>query len=167
MVPKLFGFPLWYGKIKRRQAKKYLNSYSYSTLWFARNKPQFAGMSIGDVVNTCDGFNHKIHDLIPQYIRRGNGYILVDIDMVINEFGGMCSLTNCGISTGKSREYIESSYAWFLDSWLFGGAGATWYGGLDNPRYQKEISRLTNRYDTIKSGAHICDERGFLLKEYA
>lgn len=163
-IPTLFGVPLWKGKIKARLAKKYLNGSPIG--WFLKreNHYRFKDLKIGDLVNDCSGRNGEILEITPEYCNTRIGQILYDIDLLTTNAG--CSLIHCGIEVGISREQVEQRFIVFMDDWFFGEDGKIWYGGLDNPKYQDEINLAKKKYEVIKNGGHITDERGCLLEEF-
>ncbi len=114
-IPVVFGFPLWYGNIKRRVAKKYINSYSIA--WTLKDKC-FANYKVGDIINDCSGKNIRIAKMEPEYLYRAGGFVLLDI-IFVNEKGGCCSFKSCGIEEPKSREIIENNYIKYMDEWFF------------------------------------------------
>jgi hypothetical protein len=162
-IPLVFGYPLWFGNIKRRVAKKYLNRWSLGRLVKHRGK-MLASLDIGDLINDCTGFNGEIVSIDPSYRRIAGGYVLVDIDLATANTG--CSLVSCGVTEERPREEIEAATLSFLQEWTLGGQGAIWYGGADNPEYKEKMDHARWLVDILKSGGHITDERGRKLKEY-
>lgn len=155
MIPTLFGYPLWYGKVKNRRAKKILVKNQFYHILKAQ--PAFSNMKIGDVVNTCDGFNHKIYNIIPEYQQIGKGFYLINIDLVIDDQGKTCSLGFCGIAPAYSRDKIESNY--FSHYKEFQRKIET------DENYQGHFlsERVKNRIAILENGGHICDDYGFVL----
>ena len=110
--PKILNCPLWYGKIRRRVAKKHLPKCFRDKFWVA----SLANLKEGDMINDCSGYNVKIFKIEPIYKRVGkNGQVLVDIDITVNEWGGSCSLRSCGIIPALSREMIVQRMKKFID----------------------------------------------------
>lgn len=97
MKYKIFGFNLWHGKIKNRLAKKYLNK-QYSMLTILKANPHFANMGVGDMINDCSERNVVIRNIVPEYTKLNNGYILIGLDFVVNEQGKVCCMPGCGIT---------------------------------------------------------------------
>jgi hypothetical protein len=162
-VPTIFGCPLWLGKIKRRVAKKYLNRWSIGYQLRKRGK-LIATLDIGDLINDCSGFNGTIIEIDPMYRRVAGGDVLVDVDLTTSNTG--CSLTSCGVTEEQPREVVEANHLSFLENWFFGEPGKVWFGGLDNPEHKDKIDRAKRKLDILKSGGHITDERGRILKEF-
>jgi hypothetical protein len=163
-IPTLFSVPLWKGRIKTRVVKKYLNSWPIHWFLEKENYYRFKDLKVGDLVNDCSGRNGEILEITPEYAYTRVGQILCDIDLLTTNAG--CSLIHCGIEVGVSREQVEQRFIAFMDDWFFGEGGKTWYGGLDNPKYQDEINLAKRKYETVKSGGHITDERGCLLEKF-
>lgn len=120
-IPTIFGFPLWYGKIKNRIAKKHL----FGVLKCKAFIKAFSNFKEGDLIQNCSAFNIHIGKFFPCYCKHGNGFVLVDID-IESDTGAGCSLQNCGIDLPKSRENIlkyfeESNKYWSSvgDPWNF------------------------------------------------
>ena len=103
---KLFGFPLYYN-LKRRVAKKHLK------LWWGSHFSEMKGfyiwckslstIGIGDLINECSGLNSRITKLEPSYSRVGNGYILVDVNIITDSTS--CSAKHCGVDVQCSYEH--------------------------------------------------------------
>jgi hypothetical protein len=162
-IPTLFGYPLWYGNIKRRVAKKYINRRSIGYI----NKysgEKFRQLDIGDMINSCSGLNSTIKEIDPCYINYAGGKVLVDIDFTTSSGG--CSLTSCGVSAAKSQQEVEKNWLVFANYWLNSGAGAIYYGGLDNPKYQDQINLIRRKVNVLQNGGHIADDLGVLLDNF-
>lgn len=112
MIPTLFGFPLWYGKIKNRVAKKYL----IHNLRIKDYINPVSQLKVGDFVRNCSGFNIKIAKLTPEYFRVGKGFVLYDVE-IINSNGGCCSFINCSIEPALPRDKIIERYEKMLEYW--------------------------------------------------
>lgn len=82
---------------KLKIQKKYFNRFNWTISCIK--------VKIGDIVNSCDGFNHKIDDLHPRYTSFNGVYILNDIDLYFDD-GSSCSLKYCGIENKKSKQEI-------------------------------------------------------------
>ena len=121
MIPKVLGCPLWFGKIKRRVAKKYLGKGSVwrDTKFLAK----MADMKEGDLFRDCSAFNVRLAEIEPFYRKVGKGWVLMDIDLT-NDKGGSCSFYHCGVEPAWSREdtlayWVESVKHWLAqdDPW--------------------------------------------------
>lgn len=164
-IPTVFGCPLWYGKISRKVAKRYLASFKYSMMdtyrWQKKiivNGKPFNETVIGDLVNDCSGFNVEVKDIRPEYRNVGKGYVLIGIDLT-NHNGGSCSIKHCGVEPPKSREAIEKEHVKFLKEYDLGEGGRKWYEGQPD-KYAESIDKALKQITLIEAGEHICDERG-------
>ncbi len=161
MIPKLFGFPLWYGKIKNRVAKKHLYYNIKALLHYYK---EFASYKPGDFVNDCTGFNRKILNIYPRYYKVSNGFVLSDVD-IYNDQGGCCSLCSCGVQPKLLVEEIESKTLEFIREWTLGPDGEHWYG-KNSEDYKKVVERAHKVIEVIESGRHITDADGQMLEEF-
>lgn len=163
-IPTIFGYPLWEGKIKRRIAKKYLNSWSFGKhvkYW----TETFATYGVGSIINDCSGYNGKIVDMWPNYRPLlGKGWILVGVDFTTTNTG--CSLLHCGIEKALTREQIETSQLQSLTDWLVNGGADQWYGDTKDPVLLNQLKVANDKFVALKNGQHIVDELGMLLPEF-
>lgn len=158
-VPTLFGQPLWYGRIKKRVAKKYLNRWSIGYI-LRYNQKKFATLGIGDLINNCSGFNVEITEIEPEYRSVGNGFVLSGIHFWTSRGG--CSLCHCGIEAELSRENIEQEHVKFLKEYYAPNGGASvWFGD----KFPEEIEKANKTIALLESGGHIADERGRRIYE--
>jgi hypothetical protein len=162
MIPTIFGFPLWRGKIKRRVAKKYLTKWRQGWMLHA---PQFAHLGVGDFVNDCSGQNGRILKCRPEYFPVGNrgATILSNVDFVTENTG--CSLVGCGVEPKLSQEEIEKRMVDHHLNWTLSQGAKTWFGE-GSPDYQKAVERANLIISTIESGSHVVDQDGRLLDQY-
>ena len=170
-APKIFGLPIWKGKIKKRVAKKRLRRYRHQWFFDKRTQKEFAHLGVGDFINDCSNLNRKIVNIFPTYRRIGigRGSILLDVDFETH-LGGNCSLCHCGVEPKVSREEIERrslefSKAWALDDSGEPGTAKYWFGE-DTASYEKAVDYAKRLVAQIESGGHIVDEDGVLLKEW-
>lgn len=162
-APLLFGFPVWWGSIKGRVAKKYLNRWSIRFFLRRGVAERFARLGLGDFINECSGFNGKILKMRPSYVHVGRaGQVLFDIDFQTTNTG--CSLISCGIEPKLPREAIETRHAGHLREWTLAEPGQVWFGESDEGR--KASERARQMLAALESGGHICDEDGQLLSEF-
>ena len=161
-IPMLFGFPLWDGPIKSRLAKKYLNRWSIGHFLKKDVRAKFGNLKVGDLINDCTGFNGAIIEIQPEYIHRFGAWLLTDIDLQTENT--VCSLTACGIEPELSRDVCEARHLSFLEDWVFGKGGMTWYGDPQSEQTKEGIARHKKTLDILKSGGHIADERGRRIK---
>lgn len=161
MIPTIFGFPLWRGKIKNRIAKKRLTRWHQG--WMLRS--ELADLGVGAIINDCSGQNGRVLELSPEYrtVGRRGGEILSDVIIVTDGIGG-CSLCNCGIEPQLSQEVIEKRMVEHARGWTLGVGGKTWYG--DSPKYPAIIEQANLIISTVESGGHITDHNGRLLEQY-
>lgn len=165
MIPRLFGFPIWKGKIKRRVAKKHLRRSRIS--WILGHKArEFALLGVGDIINDCSGNNGRITEMTPWYHPVGkSGAILIDVDFQTTNTG--CSLCSCGIEPQLSREEIENRKVAFARDWALDESGvpgtAKYWFGKDTAAYEKAADYARRMIAEIESGGHIVDEDGMLL----
>ena len=163
MVPTLFGFPIWEGRIKRRVAKKHLRRWGISRFLDPKFLKRYEGYGVGSYINDCTGFNGKILSITPEYrglSGLGGAVILMDLDFQTENTG--CCFRSCGVEPALSREVIEARMLDFTKNWALGEGGKTWYG----KDYDKEAERARNIVSILESGGHVADEFGVLLPEF-
>lgn len=148
-----------YRKFSRFEVRRHVPRWLEKKLrWALTLKP-------GDLINDCSGFNHPLVEIEPLIRVNGRGgWYIFDVDFT-TEGGGGCSLRHCGVEPAKTREACEKRHLEFLNHWLApGGPGEQFHGGWENPKheeYQKEaIKSLFFRWEVLKAGQHISDERG-------
>jgi len=165
MIPKLFGLPIWKGKIKKRVAKKWLRHFRNTWMIGAWAQREFSTLGVGDFVNDCTGYNGRIQEInhIYRRIGKGKGAILLDIDFQTSNTG--CSLCSCGVEPKLSREEVERHSIEFAKDYWMGEGGKTWLGG-DTPEYRKSLAFAQKMIFHIENGFHITDEDGQILTEW-
>lgn len=161
-IPTIFGCPLWEGKISRKMAKKYFSRWKYSMMdtyrWQSKvivNGKPFNETGVGDLINSCSGFNETIAKIIPDYRNFGRGYVLIGID-VVNDRGGYCSIKHCGVEPPWSREMIEKYHVSFLKKYILNQEEPF---PISKTR-SEEIDKALRQIALIEAGEHICDEQG-------
>jgi hypothetical protein len=155
-IPKVMGFPLYRGRIKKRLLKKLMVHMDWSTL--DRCTIGLANIKIGDFVSDCSGFNGKILDMAPNYWRFTKHYQrLIDVDIYTTN--SSCSVCNCAIGLPKTQLEIETYVLGFIKKWIFGESGKRWYGETTE-EYKACIERATKTVAIIESGGHITDNNG-------
>jgi hypothetical protein len=165
MIPTLFNFPLWINT-KRRIAKKHFRQWGRE--WMLNGKyadvtEPLACLKVGDFVNTCTGFNHRITKVHPVYRSVGrHGQALFDVDLDAD--GGSCSFAHCGVCI-KTREEVEEWYVQHLKRWTLGEYGKLWLGE-GSETYQKEVERANKIISVFESGNHFTTEHGEPLLEF-
>lgn len=165
MIPTIFGYPLWRGKIKKRIAKKYLRRYRMERFFKPDVMKRFTDLGIGSYVNDCSGFNGKITEMYPTYRRigKGKGAVLLDVDFQTENTG--CCLGSCGVEPALSQEEVEKRTLAHLKAWTLSDGGKTWYGeGTED--YLKAVARANQIIKVIEEGGHITDEFGKRLPEF-
>lgn len=171
MIPTLFGFPLWYGKIRARTAKKHIHRETINHFLNPSRYKFFRDMKVGDIVNDCSGMNRRIVSVFPEYYspysrqwprHHISGMILFDVDLRTTHSG--CSLISCGIERPKSREVIERDYVKYTEEWLANEEEMIYYRSSDH--LQKKIIRAQKRIAAVKAGGHFTDEDGLVLEEF-
>lgn len=161
------NLPIWKGKVKARKAKALARPCSI--IHFS-NIPGYRSLKVGDIINDCSGFNKRIAEIRPEYYPVQGGKVLCDITFVTHD-SGHCSLTSCGVEVNVSRETIEKQVLSIYDECVVAdvnNGNSFWYGPKDNwtERDKTDMEVYKHRAETIRSGGHICDEAGFLLKEF-
>jgi hypothetical protein len=118
----------------------------------------------GDVIATCTGFNGIIVEktLNCRLSKKGWAIIDVDFDCISHkdaEFASSHSWFQC-CQLAQTREEIEK---WNLDwlEWLLDPN----YDNIGN-WYKDQEEQYRFRFETLKNGGHICDERGLILPEF-
>lgn len=119
----------------------------------------------GDMINDCTGFNVKIIKINPDIRYTKSGWYICNVDFDVTPFGGGCSLNHCGIVPPIPREKIESDMLEHLESYISSGTLAEWYG-KDTKAFNEALSDCQKKIDTIRSGGHITNEHGMILKEF-
>lgn len=120
----------------------------------------------GDIINDCTSFNAKIIEIQPQIWQTGRGWYYYNFDFKVSPFGGYCSLFDCGVIPALSRDKIESNYVNWAEFQINNGVLKSWYGN-DIASFEKELDILQKRIEIIKSGGHITNEHGMILKEFS
>ncbi len=111
------GYPLWFGRVKRRVAKKYLQRPIWRDKRFLH---AMADVAPGDLIHDCSSFNVRSTHFKPRYRRVGRGYVLVDID-ITNTLGGGCSFVHCGVEPAWPRSHIIRYWETRLPLWRANG----------------------------------------------
>lgn len=158
-IPQLYGYPIWFGRVKRRVAKKRLKRWRNSWM-LSRAVQQGCQLSIGDMVNDCTGRNGKILETDAYYRRVSFGWVLFDIDFQTSNTG--CSLRNCGVEPALTREQIEARMADYIREWVLSEPGRIWFGD----EWQTKTEGSREILAVLESGGHVCDETGELLPEW-
>lgn len=140
---------------------------------FIRNIKWALKVNPGDLINDCTGLNRYVISSEPQkQTFRHGGWIIYNVDFEVSDDkdakqGGYCSLLNCGVGPALDRDVCEKEILIFMNHWMTDPkAGAHWFGGFDNPKYKDLIEICFRKWEALKKGEHICDERGILLPEF-
>lgn len=104
-------------------------------LWALSLKP-------GDLINDCSGFNVKVRDIHPVKIRYNNSWLIHDIIIRTEPYGGSCSVRSCGVEPPLSVEEIKKEMIEFYN---------------ECPEYRKG-----KVWNAIKNGLDFCDENGMI-----
>lgn len=119
-------------------------------------------MIVRGIIKQLPEFIHNIYKV-------QGGKVLTDITFITHD-GCHCSLTSCGVELNITREAIELQTLKCYDECVLPDASGNsfWYGPEAN--WSKEdlvqIKRHQWMSEVIRSGGHICDERGFLLGQF-
>ena len=109
----------------------------------------------GDIVNDCDGFNHKVTGHKIYYMRWTGNLSILCVDRLTFEDGGW----SCGCPSGPepayTREQVEQYFHDMTPEYIEHQKHLGWWS-----EYSQKM------YDAIKRGDHICDENGIILPEY-
>ncbi len=119
----------------------------------------------GDLINDCTGYNVVVRDVEPEIVQTGRGWYIYDVLFSTEPFGGNCSLRNCGVVPPMSREQIEKEHLSYMEWYINSGKLAKWHKN-DEAGYQKSYQTMMAKIELLKSGGHICDERGIILEEF-
>lgn len=174
-------------RANRKKAQEYLSAWGFQgRLWTGRrswtSKNDIANAVIatfrfrpGDVVNDCDGFNHKIIALSGRegwlHAMDTTGKNAIDALRYSHSSGVSIALWNipqylfederlsCGCSTGCetafTRKEIEEYFLSITDEYIAEQKRLGWW----NEASQKKV-------DAVRAGHHICDEQGICLPEF-
>jgi len=138
---------LYYGN--KHQAWRYLRAYTM------REIIHLLSFKKGDLAHDCDGFNHVVKEPMLSYHRWHGQTLVPQISQLEFEDGRY----SCGCPGGPmpacSREEIER-YFTMTDEQVKERKTAGWWSQRDE-----------KIHEALRSGKHICDERGVLLKEFA
>ena len=145
-TPLVFGFPAWYGRIKARVAKKYLHRYPIH--YFVEQHNVFGSLKVGDYINDCSGYNGAITAIEPDYLHISRGEVLYDVD--IQTSNTSCSLIHCGIEPELPRQEIILRKMSFIEQWVLGQGGKTWYGN----KWEKEAEQARQTLADLQVGGH-------------
>jgi hypothetical protein len=127
-------------------------------LWALSLKP-------GDIINDCSAFNVCINKINPVILHTKHGWYIWDVEFEVGPFNGTCSLMHCGVELEVPREQVEKDWLDHTEKYINGGQMAHWYGN-DKRAFNKQLKFLNKRIDALKSGGHITNERGMILKKY-
>jgi hypothetical protein len=119
----------------------------------------------GDIINDCTAFNVRIISIDPDIRRTGHGWYIMNVDFQVSPFGGFCSLNHCGIEPELPRDKIEHDWLEYTEQDISSGRLARWFGN-DQKKLEEEMIFLSKRIDALKSGKHITNDHGMILKEY-
>lgn len=126
MAPKAFGYPLWYGKIKKRIAKKKINKYRKQFYMGKLYTPfmrlcGFSNYGPGSLINDCSGLNIEIKTVDPEYRFTKKGAWLSDFDIQGTPHGS-CSFFHCGVDHPITQEQAEKVRQEMVKVWT----GSEW-----------------------------------------
>jgi len=117
------GFPIKKGRLKHRLAKEYFNKYFVSGLknFRLRDYDKY-NYKLGSLAHDCDGFNHYIVRIEPDYINlpgTARGKILVELTFYKED-----GTPFCHVGPPRSKAEIEAWYASLFanregDPWKF------------------------------------------------
>ncbi len=132
-----------------------LDAYRSLSANVLRNYVRLFSIKPGSVVGDCDGFNHIIKKPLIDYIP-WHGKTRVRV-IVLDQFEFEDGRRSCGCSSGilpaRTAKQIESYFAeGFADKYVARSKEMGWWN---------EKAQL--RYEALKSGKPICDERGIEL----
>lgn len=129
-------------KVSKRIAKKIWKQHGK---YYSENDLKY--FYVGGLVNDCDGFNHRITKVEPDYIytRNGRGRILVDISVYYQKDGAEYMLCTCPSS--KKPLTQEEIHASILE-W---GLPEDWQpnGGWDFSSVAQDLQRLKDGFDVV------------------
>lgn len=133
----------------RRVAVKFFNAHTMAELHF---KLQF---KTGDIVHDCDGFNHEFlfWDYPTRWIRGASSMLFVEQAKFAD------GKLSCGCPYGPSAPMKQSEIEAYMKAY-YNDPALEKNGWLSNETCIKRRNALNNN-------EHICDERGFLLEEFA
>jgi len=120
------------------------------------------GLKPGDLINDCSGANVVIREINMEtnsfgrgYYDTSHGWYAYDVEFVDHK-GGSCSLMHCGLEDPKSREEVEAGLLeWYQSEWM-----------TDPTDTKESLTKNQKRIAHLKSGGHVCDERGVILPEW-
>lgn len=166
MTPQICGFPLWFGKVKKRLAKKYCNQNTHMSRIMRERGASLAHLKPGDLINTCSGFNEEIIKIKPSWINVSSGFVLFDLDFQLADEDS-CSLAWCDVRPALARDVLEQRYLDIQSKWVQNGKAAAWYADLaESGLDPASIKTLHQMLQILKEGGHITDDLGRLLSEF-
>jgi hypothetical protein len=98
-IPTILSFPLWYGHISRRVAKKRLSRWN--SAWMLSSP--LCNVAVGNYIASCSSQHIKIVSMKPQYVAVGSkrrGFVLADVRIETED--GVCKLLTCGIESSQT-----------------------------------------------------------------
>jgi hypothetical protein len=133
---------LYYGS--GRVAKRYYSGAHLRYLLFMIS-------TIGEVVQDCDGFNHRVKKPIVERLREGRNSKVIFFDRLEFDDGKWSCGCPAGVDYPLSREEIERY----------------WLAWCKDPIGKEYWADFIDKIEPIlSSGGHICDENGLLLAEF-
>lgn len=113
-------------------------------LWALSVKP-------GDLINDCSGFNVIVRSVEPDIWETPRGWLIHDVDLFVEPYGGTCSLRHCGVVPAKTVREIEKWFNNFYSKWNDGPySDGGWH-------FKTEKDPVWMR---LSQGLPICDDRG-------
>jgi hypothetical protein len=120
----------------------------------------------GDIINDCTGFNARIIAIHPDIRYTNRGWYIMNFDLDVTPYGGSCSLSHCGIVPAVPRDKVESDWLEWAECYINEGYLAKWWGN-DKKAFEKDRADIQRRIDILKSGGHITNEFGMILKDFS
>ncbi len=105
---KVLGFPIKRGGMKTRIAKSLVSSFRVSGFKdFSITDYDKYGYRLGSLAHDCDGFNHYIVEIVPEYTTVSNscGEVLCDFTFYKEDGTAFCH-----VSPPRTKQQIEEWY---------------------------------------------------------
>ena len=123
MKKNCLGFPIWKGRVGHRVAKFWYRGVRICGLVnFKLSDYNKYNYKVGDIVHDCDGFNHRLAKIVPDYDRvkkPARGKILFDLQFYKEDGTAFCHVTPALPAEHIRKHYEELKTSERNKTWGF------------------------------------------------